>query len=45
MPLDKKERRKKMSFKKTKFKIIKEAIPRKVAGFIYQYFQNKRRCS
>ena len=32
-----------MSFKKTKFKVIREAIPRKVANFIYQYFQNKRR--
>ena len=32
----------KMSFKKTKFKIIKEAIPRKVANFIYRYFKNKR---
>ena len=32
-----------MSFKKTKFKAIKEAIPRKVADFIYRYFLNKRK--
>ncbi len=32
----------KMSFKKTKFKVIREAIPRKVANFIYRYFKNKR---
>ena len=31
-----------MAFKKTKFKVIKEAIPRKVADFIYRYFKNKR---
>ena len=31
-----------MTFKKTKFKVIKEAIPRKVADFIYRYFLKKR---
>jgi hypothetical protein len=37
-----KRKEEKMSFKKTKFKVIREAIPRKVANFIYRYFKNKR---
>ena len=31
-----------MSFKKTKYKIIKEAIPKELAKFIYTYLKKKR---
>ena len=32
-----------MSFKKTKYKIIKEAIPKELAKFIYTYLKKKRK--
>ena len=37
-----KERSKKMSFKKNKYVVIKEAVPKDIAEFVYNYFLLKK---
>jgi hypothetical protein len=34
-----------MSFKKNKYSILKNAISKELANFVYQYFKNKRNVS
>ena len=34
-----------MSFKKNKYKVVRQAITKQLTDFIFHYFQNKRRVS